>query len=303
MVNPPSLPISVVIPSLGRSTLHHCLNSLFSGTSIPCETIVCLPPSATFEYLHPTLTILNSTKTGQLHQRLHALLASSSPYILQLDDDMYLEPDCLVRLYATAVEMPFRSSFGPVYYDSSDGTCWHTFPTGITGFCESLYQSIFHLLPWGVDRMGKVSTSCFSWGVQPLASSTSPYPVEWLAGGCILYHREHIIYDVPSFFFAKAYSEDLYYSFLRRRDFISHYVVLTAGALTPRDCRSLRPSLLFQEYLTRLSVAKHIQCSPLLFTLGFLVDLLRIITIAILRSLFHSYLAKPIFTIIRLLRH
>ena len=274
---PSVLPVSVVIPSLARSSLTECLTALYSGSSIPSETIICLPPGVSYEPPPSctTIRVTNCPRSGQVYQRQHGLLEVASSYVLQLDDDILIQHDALRNLFRAAAFSPSRSAFGPVFYEADTGFSWHSMPNGLIGLLENLYQTLFHFLPWGIRRMGRVSQSSFCWGVQHDGSNIYPTPVDWLAGGCILYSKDLIVTDAPNFFSGKAYSEDLFYSYLRRRIDVSHYVVPGASVFTPRDHRSLNFFHIVSEYRTRFFVAKSMNCSTILFTYGFAADLVR----------------------------
>ena len=271
------IPLSVVIPSLGGASLLLCLRHLYGGSHLPSEVVVCLPPNVLPPRplpIYPSLRFCNSPLRGQVQQRAYALSAVAYPFVMQLDDDIVLHPDALFQLFSALLQLK-KSVVGPLFYDSVSGCDWHSLRSGLSRFLENVYQSLFHLLPWGVNRMGKVSLSSFCWGVDPTCIGSDPFPVDWLAGGCILTRRENVITSAPNLFPGKAYSEDLYFSFIRRGRGFAHYIIPQASAFTPRDRRSFRFQSLKSEFLTRFTLCRHMGCSPWLFVFGFLVGLLR----------------------------
>lgn len=272
------LPISVVIPSLGGPTLQSCLHHIFHGSSIPAEVIVCLPPNfpiSSVSSAHQAVRFVVSPASGQVHQRAFGFIQSTSPYVLQLDDDINLQSDALVSLFSAAQQSTTASAYGPIFIDIDSGDDWHSIPSGFIGFLENLYQTFVHFLPWGVNRMGKVSLSGFCWGVDPSRLNGEAYPVQWLAGGCVLTARNNLISNTPNLFPGKAFSEDLYFSFLRRRQGCSQYILPYAHAFTLREPRSFNLTSFGLEYMTRTRVVRRTRCSVLLFTYGFIVDIFR----------------------------
>lgn len=271
------IPLTVVIPTLGGPSLLSCLQNLYAGSLLPSEVIVCLPPSVLAPRPlppYPSLRFCNSPLVGQVHQRAYGLSLATYPFVMQLDDDIVLHSDALLHLFNALLSVK-DSVVGPLFYDSFSGSDWHSLHSGLPRFLESVYQSLFHFLPWGVNRMGKVSLSSFCWGVDPTCISNDPFSVDWLAGGCTLTRRENVITSAPNLFHGKAYSEDLYFSFLRRGLGLNHLIIPDALAYTQRDKRPFRFKSIKSEFVTRLTVCRHMGCSSPLFVFGFLVDLMR----------------------------
>lgn len=271
------VPVSAIIPSIGRNSLYTCLHHLLSGSSIPAQIIVSIPPDITLPY-HETLSsvsILTSPTRGQVYQRLHALQHASQAFILQLDDDVFLEEDTLDSLYDATSLANIPAVYGPTFYNSATGSAWHSFSAGPRLLIDNLYESLVHFLPWGTRRMGKVSISSYCWGVDPSLVTLPLVSVEWLAGGCVLCDRQFAIPYSPPIFNGKAFSEDLYFSYLRRLKGISHFVIPHASVFTPSPVRSLHFQDLLHEFRSRLLLVRSMNLSTSLFVLGFITDLVR----------------------------
>ncbi|SVE45805.1 uncharacterized protein METZ01_LOCUS498659, partial [marine metagenome] len=113
--------ISVVIPSLGGD-LSETLNSLNSGTVKPDEIIICLPNkdhSVKDLSIYKNTVVVYSEKYGQVYQRIFGFRKSKYEYILQLDDDVYVDKYCL-EVLESIISSTKDVSISPLWYDATD---------------------------------------------------------------------------------------------------------------------------------------------------------------------------------------
>lgn len=144
--------ISVVIPTLGGDFLHLTIEQLYRGTVRPTEVLVCIPPKGALraEVLRiPGVRVVVTEVRGQVAQRAKGFQEATSELVLQLDDDIQLEPDCLERIVSFLEQVGPSNAVGPVYLDADTGKCVHRINGGLTGWLQSVYAMIICGAPWG----------------------------------------------------------------------------------------------------------------------------------------------------------
>jgi Glycosyl transferase family 2 len=201
-----------VIPTLGGETLRQAIAHLNAGTLVPAEILICIPTSYAerISWELPTNARVVPTECkGQVAQRAEGFKQAKHSFVLQLDDDVHLESDCLQVLLVSLKQ----NSKCAVWYDIDSGKHIRWFFSQ-----QSRENFLSPLLLWlifgtTVYRPGTISPS----GVpMVLPEHNDYYNVEWLAGGCVLHHRNLLIFDNFYPFPGKAYSEDLFHSTLLR---------------------------------------------------------------------------------------
>ena len=92
MNNSQLLPISVVIPTIGTRDLKPTIDSIFSGTYIPKEVLLCIPQNQPFilnkKYKKQNIRIIKCPEKGQVKQRIYGFENVNYDFVLQLDDDI-----------------------------------------------------------------------------------------------------------------------------------------------------------------------------------------------------------------------
>lgn len=211
--SPALLPIAVVIPSRNRpDLLARTLDSLLHQTHLPTEILVvdasdkdALLENA--ELLHvaargsgSALRHLTSLRAGAAPQRNQGVENAGQPFILFLDDDILLTPDCLAKLHGA---MQADQRLGGVSAMISNGA-YH--PPG--GFSRRLFH-------WLNDKdKQEFAGRCLGPGLTTMPSDNPALPevnqVEWLITGCTLYRRAALP-DPPfaPFFHDASIGEDL----------------------------------------------------------------------------------------------
>ena len=91
----------IIITSLGnKNFLNKCLLSIFNQSKIPTQVIIVLPNNVKYFSHFKKVKIYNSRIKNQVHQRNLGIskLSKSTKIILQLDDRVILERNCIEQL-------------------------------------------------------------------------------------------------------------------------------------------------------------------------------------------------------------
>mgnify|MGYP001216374205 CR=1 FL=1 len=209
--------LSCVIPTLGGKCLENTLDQLQKGSVSPDEVLVCLPEGQALEAridACPTMRMIHTEKWGQVAQRAKGFQEASGEWILQLDDDVTLEKQCLETMLDCARSVKTPIALAPGFFDSHSSVPLHSedwrgffrranlfIMNGRRGFCP-----------------GALTLSGHGFGPNLDEQRLAIQPVEWLSGGCVLHHRRNLVTDDYFPFSGKAYCEDLIHShYLRER--------------------------------------------------------------------------------------
>ena len=260
--------ISVVIPTLGGDFLHLTIEQLYRGTVRPTEVLVCIPPKGALraEVLRiPGVRVVVTEVRGQVAQRAKGFQEATSELVLQLDDDIQLEPDCLERIVSFLEQVGPSNAVGPVYLDADTGKCVHRINGGLTGWLQSVYAMIICGAPWGVARMGRATSIGVGYGVDwDHCRGKSSVETDWLPGGCVLSFKNDLIREAFFPFPGKAYCEDNIHSLLRKGKGIRHWVVPDARCeieIPKSDFpdAAWRGSTVARRYFTQLSNGSRVR--------------------------------------------
>jgi glycosyltransferase involved in cell wall biosynthesis len=209
--------VSVVIPTLGGEWLLGTIERVNAGTLVPNEILVCIPESrlgSVRALSVPNIRIVPTACLGQVAQRAVGFQLARSPFILQLDDDVLLEPDCLHSLFEYSQKNPGRA-VGPAFYDERSGT-YYSFrcPSG------AQLNTYERFLYWVINgsrgyQPGQIGSSGINMGVPEQGDWEQ---LGWLPGGCILHRQEALEKSAFYPYSGKAFAEDLFHAhFLRRK--------------------------------------------------------------------------------------
>lgn len=204
------LPISAIVPSLDRSeALARMLSSLAEQGAQPLELVVVdgsqngtteqrcreVPPG-----LQTRLTYCRAKQVGAAAQRQEAVFHASQDFILFLDDDIRLEPDCLLELWRS---MEADQQLGGVNATiinqqyAQPGRLSEVFFRLLHGRSEASYA-------------GKCIGPAMNLLPQDRADLPETVPVEWLNTTCTLYRREALPNPLfPAHFTGYSLMEDL----------------------------------------------------------------------------------------------
>ena len=247
--------ISVVIPSLGGD-LRETLNSLNSGTVKPDEIIICLPNkdhSVKDLSIYKNTAVVYSEKYGQVYQRIFGFRKSKYEYILQLDDDVYVDKYCL-EVLESIISSTKNVSISPLWYDT-------TYESPLTKKKKtSVLMSFYYWIINGSMGYapGKISLAGTNFGVHPnyVDENSNLFEVEWQPGGCIMHRKENIVSEDYYPYSSKAYCEDVIHSHMLRKSGISLFVAIRAKCIIKKNPRLLFRGELYRDYKARLYFVK-----------------------------------------------
>lgn len=222
--------ISVVIATLGGEVLSDTLSTLNQGTLVPQEILICVPE----EYISsiPTsmpgnISILATKTIGQVSQRLHGLKIAKNNLVMQLDDDVHLNRDCLEILSREIISRRDMCSISPSLQDRIGARSIYSLPKP-----TSLLIKIYYFLISGATkpREGSILSCGLSIGCDLSDHSSDLKLVDWLPGGCVMHKRENLFLKEYYPFSGKAYCEDLIHSYWLSRQDLNLYISSRAKA-------------------------------------------------------------------------
>lgn len=207
--------VSVIIATLGGEWICNTVDSILAGSFVPSEILICIP----FDYAHKTthlatniVKIISTEIKGQVNQRAFGFTKVSYPLVLQLDDDILLEKDTLLQLVKKITVLGKGNVTGPVYYGQHTNLCIHQLQSGLF---KNLFDYIICAAPWGIRKMGKVTSLGINYGVDDALCKEELFQTDWLPGGCVLSYKEDLVLDQFFPFTGKAYCEDVFHSYYR----------------------------------------------------------------------------------------
>jgi hypothetical protein len=209
--------VSIVIATLGGAMLPGTIAGLNRGTVVPAEILVCVPEreaSGMPPLMFDNVRVVPTSCRGQVAQRAVGFQEAKHAFVMQLDDDMFVDPQCLERLLAVLVQSP-DCAVAPALINVATGESVYKKP--VSG---PLVGAIYYWLMNGRRgyREGEIERSGSPVGVDPARHGRLQYEVEWLAGGCVLHRKENLVLENFYPFPGKAFCEDIIHSFwLRQR--------------------------------------------------------------------------------------
>ena len=220
--------VSVVIPTLGEKHLINTGNQVNKSTIVPKEILICIQKkNGVTEKLksHKNIIVLETQKNGQVFQRAIGFLKTRYPYVLQLDDDVIVDLNCIENLLKTFEYNYELMSVAPLILDYT--TKSSVYPLPKKNFINSF---LYFVLNGSIGYAGGVITKAgTAIGINgDLFPELKIKTVEWLPGGCILHKKKYLITKNYFPYEGKAYNEDLIHSFLLRKKGIKLLINLAA---------------------------------------------------------------------------
>ena len=206
--------MSVVIPTLGGSTLVETINDLNNGTIVPAEILICIPvkyASRVSNFDFENVRIVETDMCGQVAQRAIGFREALHLFVMQLDDDIHVDRECIKVLLDSLNSIDVNSAVAPSFIDINTGKSVYT-----SSFDQSILNRIYYWFSNGSAgyKPGIVDKSCTSIGVNPSRENDELISVNWLAGGCVLHHKKSLVLDDFYPFPGKAFNEDIIHSYL-----------------------------------------------------------------------------------------
>lgn len=201
--------VSVVIPTLAGAQVGKTLQALWEGTLLPSEVLLCVPQAFTGkaeQFSGERIRVVSCPEMGQVRQRAYGFQFVKSNYVLQLDDDIQLDHNCLAQLVMALEELGPRAAVAPRFFLRESGQYAYQLP-------DQTWRSRFWI--WLANgssgfQSGAISSSGIN--LAPIDAADSILPVGWIPGGCALHRRANLITENYYPFSGKAYAEDVYHS-------------------------------------------------------------------------------------------
>lgn len=212
--------VSVVIPTLGGETLKKTIESLNSGIIIPKEILICIPEehaSDIEKFSYENVQVIKTKCRGQVVQRIEGFKKSSCDYVIQLDDDIIVDKHCIssmIKVFDTHESN--NIAVAPSLINISTGESVYKKPDK-----NRLIASLYYWLMNGSlgYQPGKIDKTGTPVGFDIKNEEVSILESDWLAGGCIMHHRDNLVLDNYFPFNGKAFGEDVMHSLiLKDRD-------------------------------------------------------------------------------------
>lgn len=204
--------LTIVVPTLGKNISSSWISSILKLASLSVHIFIILPPNHTksssvpsFDCLNSNISFFLSPCKGQVAQRIYGFSLVRTEFVLQLDDDVIIEPKTLLSLLHLLSLSESSLAISPLIKNELLASSSNSLNPLISLRNAFLY--------WTFNpRSGTISKSGF-----PVPFSvnqcSSLQAVSWLPGCCVL-HRTKDTYQFNYFpFLGKAYCEDLIHSF------------------------------------------------------------------------------------------
>ena len=182
------LPVSIVIPTLGKKHLYECIKKIFESYYLPREVLIVLPSEnynkiriVINKFYNLNIKILISKK-NQVHQRILGFKNAKFNYILQLDDDVKLNKNCLFELYKF-IKGKKNISVAPRYADK----------LVISNIYKKPYNFYLKLYHWILNSKsgyapGKIALCGFNYSDENKVTGFRTH--DWLSGGAIMHTKK-----------------------------------------------------------------------------------------------------------------
>lgn len=273
--------LSIVIVTLGGETLEHTIQSIMDSSIVPNEIIISIPIEEALNVMHlqsGTVRIHASNLRGQVAQRCEGFKVASGDFVIQMDDDILVEPSSIESLIRALQELPKKSACAPsLYFKDSDKSVYSMIRT------NSFFQKLYYWILNGRAgyQEGVITKAGTEIGVSLSKSQERKiYETEWLPGGMAIHRNENLIIENYFPFSGKAYNEDLYHSLELRRNDCSLFICGTIKAWIddPRleNKSPIKQTLraLKKDYLSRKLLVKRLDKSIIRLHLYYFIRLL-----------------------------
>lgn len=287
-MNKQHYPLSVVIPTLGGEGLRLTLAMINSGEQIPAEILVCVPQkeaSSMHNFGYDNVRIVATPARGQVAQRAFGLKLAQQTFVMQMDDDILIEPQSVRALLSATQTLGHGSVVAPFFRHLLSGDYITSFPRGWRGCIDNLYLSAVCGAPWGTKRMGKLTSAGIGYWIDRGLIDDNPFQTEWIPGGCALCRREDLVMDNYFPFSGKAFSEDLIHSIYWRRQGARLWAIPNASCSTQVEPMPFVWRFMWADLRAHLHVVKLIKGSRIRLYAWFAFFLVKQTLLALRRTL------------------
>ena len=278
------IPVSIVIPTLGNDSLKFCLSRINSSVYVPQEVLVVIPISNLknlkveySEYKNLRIKIVSSPKKNQVYQRIIGFKKSKSKILMQLDDDILVEKNCLYNLFKF-LKKKKQAAVAPKYVNRNRLSIIYKKP-------QNKFLKFYHWLINSSDGYspGKVAVSGFNYAEENKSKGSSLH--QWLSGGAVMHHKKNLILkNYYPYKFSKCFCEDILHSLILRQKGIKLFKYFDAkvseksqGNIVIKSDMLKSLKNLYSEYLIRKFIVEKFELSKTRMNIYYLIFLLRIL--------------------------
>ena len=220
--------ISVVIPSIGTRDLTQTIKFINSSSIKIDEIIISVPNDIEIELFQKFSNIIihKSKYKGQVAQRIEGFKIAKNKFIVQMDDDIILEKNCLEIMrnfiknnHHIAISAHFHNIISKKsLYSKVDNRSFSNF------FSLSKLNYFYNKIKMGNKSYlnGDISISGFE-TYPNFQNHKEPFVSGCIPGGCVMHLRKNLILSNFFPFQGKAYCEDLFHSIALKQNNIKLY--------------------------------------------------------------------------------
>tara|TARA_B110000046_G_scaffold47646_1_gene52695 strand:- start:1287 stop:2147 length:861 start_codon:yes stop_codon:yes gene_type:complete len=220
--------ISVVIPSIGTRDLTQTIKFINSSSIKIDEIIISVPNDIEIELFQKFSNIIihKSKYKGQVAQRIEGFKIAKNKFIVQMDDDIILEKNCLEIMrnfiknnHQIAISAHFHNIISKKsIYSKVDNRSFSNF------FSLSELNYFYNKIKMGNKSYlnGDISISGFE-TYPNFQNHKEPFVSGCIPGGCVMHLRKNLILSNFFPFQGKAYCEDLFHSIALKQNNIKLY--------------------------------------------------------------------------------
>lgn len=248
--------ISVVIATLGGPTLERTIDSMMSGSVTPDEILISIPFDHAYKVnslASRVVKILATHVRGQVAQRAYGFTQTQYNMVLQLDDDILFENDSIENLVNHLSQLGRGNVVAPVYYGSANRKCIHKLQDGLV---KNIFDCIVCGAPWGEKKMGVVTSIGLNYGVDDSLAKDALFETGWLPGACVISYKADLVTEDFFPFTGKAYCEDIYHSYYRKKKGLRLWVATKTKVYTEEPASRLSKDIVAKETKIRRQYVK-----------------------------------------------
>jgi glycosyltransferase involved in cell wall biosynthesis len=117
-------PLTVVIATLGGPSLIGTIDTLNQSSLVPDEILICIPKAEqkrAEKLSFPNVKIIVTDCRGQVAQRAVGFQRATHSIVMQLDDDLFVDRDCISHLVTTLKAYGPKVSVAPAMMNLATG--------------------------------------------------------------------------------------------------------------------------------------------------------------------------------------
>jgi glycosyltransferase involved in cell wall biosynthesis len=205
--------VTVVIATLGGPTLKSTIEALNRGSVVPAEILICIPIREADRVSNlgfSNVKVVVTSCRGQVAQRAIGFQKASHGVVMQIDDDMLVDKECMSHLLDTLYTKGPKVAVAPSLISLETGESAYKKPDR-----NRFLASIYYWLMNGSAgyQEGAIDKSGAPVGIDPKGNHQQLFNVEWLAGGCVMHFKENLVLENFYPFEGKAFYEDIIHSY------------------------------------------------------------------------------------------